>query len=104
ANTVGAIVGALAFSMILIPSLGTQWAQRILIAVAAVAAVLMLASRLRSSILAGGRPLHVIACLGAIAAVPIVAAVLARAVPPVPAELFAFGRKILVPEFEPKML
>jgi spermidine synthase len=104
ANTVGAIVGALAFSMILIPGLGTQWAQRILIALAAIAAVLMLASRLRISILAGGRLLHVIARLGAIVAVPIAAAVLALAVPAVPAELFAFGRKILVPEFEPKML
>src|SRR5213076_884994 len=51
-----------------------------------------------------GRPMPVIARLGAIAAVPIVAAVLALGVPAVPAELFAFGRKILVPEFEPKML
>src|SRR5437763_15150203 len=41
ANTVGAIVGALTFSMIAIPTVGTQWAQRVLIAVAAVAAVLI---------------------------------------------------------------
>src|SRR5205807_7991584 len=104
ANTVGAIVGALAFSMILIPAVGTQWAQRILIAVAATAAVVMLASRLTGSFAAGGRPLHVIARLGVIVAVPIAAAVLALGVPAVPGELFAFGRKILVPEFEPKML
>ena len=35
ANTVGAIVGAIAFSIIVIPALGTLWAQRILIAAAA---------------------------------------------------------------------
>src|SRR5205085_10545873 len=104
ANTVGAIVGALAFSMILIPTLGTQWAQRILIGVAAVAAVLMLALRLRGSLAAGGRLLHVIGRLGTMVAVPIAAAALAFAVPAVPGELFAFGRKVLVPEFEPKML
>jgi spermidine synthase len=42
ANTVGAIAGALAFSMLLIPWVGTQSSQRILIALAALSAVLML--------------------------------------------------------------
>ncbi len=44
ANTVGAIVGALTFSMILIPTLGTLWSQRILMAIAALAAIVMLAA------------------------------------------------------------
>jgi spermidine synthase len=44
ANTVGAIAGALVFSTLLIPWLGTQASQRILIAVAALSACLMLVS------------------------------------------------------------
>jgi spermidine synthase len=42
ANTVGAIVGSLAFSMILIPWLGTRGSQRVMIGVAAVSALLLL--------------------------------------------------------------
>jgi spermidine synthase len=42
ANTVGGIVGALLFSMILIPSVGTQQAERMLVVIPAIAAVLML--------------------------------------------------------------
>ena len=38
ANTVGAIVGALAFSLVLIPWIGTQGAQRVLLALAAAGA------------------------------------------------------------------
>lgn len=45
ANTIGAIFGALTFSIVLIPSLGTQQAQRILIAVAAASALLAFARR-----------------------------------------------------------
>jgi spermidine synthase len=44
ANTVGAIVGSLAFSMLLIPMYGTQSAERVLIVVAAISAILALAS------------------------------------------------------------
>ena len=39
ANTVGAILGSLGFSLWVIPHFGTQWAERILIAVASVAAL-----------------------------------------------------------------
>ncbi|MGA2229692.1 MAG: fused MFS/spermidine synthase [Tepidisphaeraceae bacterium] len=42
ANTVGAIFGALLFSMIIIPRLGTQGAQQILVAVCAFSALFML--------------------------------------------------------------
>ncbi len=44
ANTIGAIVGSLAFSLWLIPQFGTQWAERILILVAALAAIAALVS------------------------------------------------------------
>ncbi len=43
ANTVGAIVGALAFSLLVVPLLGTQWAERLLIALSAAAACCALA-------------------------------------------------------------
>ncbi len=46
ANTIGGIAGAVSFSIIIIPALGTLWAQRILIAVAAVSAMLILVTRL----------------------------------------------------------
>ncbi len=46
ANTLGAIVGSLGFSMLVIPQLGTQWAQRLLILTAAAAGVVAFASSL----------------------------------------------------------
>ncbi len=44
ANTVGAILGALGFSMILIPWLGTRGSQRVMIALAAFSVLLLLAA------------------------------------------------------------
>jgi spermidine synthase len=107
ANTVGAIVGAVAFSIVVIPAVGTLWAQRILIAAAAAAAMLILLARLRAGIPAAGRRVPRIAVVGAVVAVPAAAALLAYAAPPVPGELYAFGRTIMNPDFEsrtPKML
>jgi spermidine synthase len=43
ANTVGAIVGALAFSMVLIPAFGTQQSQRVLVGLCALSGVMVLA-------------------------------------------------------------
>jgi spermidine synthase len=103
ANTVGAIVGAVAFSIILIPAVGTQWAQRVLIAAPAAAVAVILLAGLRSVSPVGGRVPRV-AILAAVVAVPIAAVALAGRVPPVPAELYAFGRKIMSPDYEPKML
>lgn len=45
ANTVGAIIGAIACSIILIPAVGSRDAQRVLIAVSAVAAVVLFVSQ-----------------------------------------------------------
>ncbi len=42
ANTVGAIIGAVLTSLVFIAAIGTRWSQRVLIALAAVAALLML--------------------------------------------------------------
>jgi spermidine synthase len=103
ANTLGAIVGAVTFSMILIPAVGTLWAQRILVAAAALAAMLVLLARLRA-MPAAGRRAPGIAVLSAVVAVPLIAAVLAYGAPPVPGELYAFGRKIMSPDYVPKML
>ncbi len=44
ANTIGSILGALGFSLLIIPILGTQWAERILIIVAACSALAALLS------------------------------------------------------------
>ena len=41
-NTIGAIIGALLFSLLLIPGIGTQQSQRVLIGLSAVAAVIVL--------------------------------------------------------------
>ena len=43
ANTVGAIVGALAFSLLLIPAIGSQWSQRVMLMLSALSAVVCLA-------------------------------------------------------------
>jgi spermidine synthase len=107
ANTVGAIVGAVGFSVILIPAVGTLWSQRILIAAAALSAMLILLASLlaslRAPIPAAGRRVPAAAILGAVVAVPVAAAVLAYVAPGVPGELYAFGRTIMA-SYVPKML
>ena len=49
ANTIGAVVGALAFGLVSIPMLGTQWSQRLLIGFAALSAGVAFAPGLLSS-------------------------------------------------------
>ncbi len=49
ANTIGGIVGALAFSMILIPAIGTRASERCLIVISAIAALVILAPLIRTS-------------------------------------------------------
>ena len=85
-NTMGAIVGALAFGVILIPWLGTQNAQRLLIVFAAVAALILVAPRFlhsdksRAGLVVG------------VQLVVAVVAVVASLVPPIPPVLVAYGR------------
>ena len=85
ANTAGAIVGALVFSMLLIPAIGTQGCERILIALSAVSALFALAPlrRTRAGVLA-------------LAAAAIAVVLLAIGVSGVPSMLIAYGRRITV--------
>jgi spermidine synthase len=76
ANTVGAVAGALCAGLLLVPRLGSQGAQQVLIAVGAAASVILLWPRLRS-----------IATLAVFAAV-----LLIRSVPPLAGLLVAHGR------------
>jgi spermidine synthase len=85
ANTLGAITGALAFSLLLIPWAGTRQSQRVLIvssALAAVIAIAPLAPSVRSRALA-------------LASAAVCAASLSAGVTPVPWEVFAYGRHSL---------
>ena len=99
ANTVGAIGGAMAFSVVLIGWIGTQQSQRILILLTALAALLALVPTVwlrgepRSEII----PRHaapwlarVLACGGVLA----LALWLASGVPAVPGELICYGRNL----------
>jgi spermidine synthase len=102
ANTAGAIVGAIGFSIVVIPSLGTLWAQRILIAGAAFAALAVLLMRLHANFGVADPWARRVARLAAAIAVPVVAAAAAYGTPPVPGDLYAFGRMIMNPDYESK--
>ena len=82
ANTVGAIVGAIGFSLIVIPLAGSQQAQRLLIALSAAGALVLL-MRL-------GNYRFAVAAAGSIAA----AWLLALTVPATPGLLVAYGRTV----------
>ena len=89
ANTVGAIVGAIATSLLLIGSVGTQNAQRIMIAFAAVSAFALLVPTF-----ADGARRPRLTLTGAFMALVIVelASLTARHVGPVPPQLIGHGR------------
>jgi spermidine synthase len=99
ANTVGAIVGALVTSLVLVAAIGTQGAQQVLIGVSALSALLMLipASDAAAGSIHGGKLMRVPALtpwMGVIAmfVVGAVAGLLIRTVPPLPGILVAYGR------------
>jgi spermidine synthase len=88
ANTAGAIIGALAFSVILIPRIGTQNCERALIVIAAVSALAMLGPYVWNR----GLKFHdtiLLACM-------IGAGYLVVLTPAVPPELIAYGRRFLI--------
>jgi len=96
ANTAGAIAGALVFSMILIPWIGTQGSERALIVLAAASALLVLgplAWRSRGK-------------LGAMALTASLALAvwLAMGVAEVPGELIAYGRRVMINHNRSKIL
>jgi spermidine synthase len=102
ANTVGAIVGSLGVSFILIPWVGSQHAQQVLIAMSALSGLLMLEPvyaaspireqvRLKPDTTEGRRRPSLVPSI-ALAAAMVAAALLLRSVPPLPGVLVAYGR------------
>jgi spermidine synthase len=83
ANTVGAIAGALGFSLVVIPLAGSQQAERLLIALSAAGAVVLL------------MPLENYRLAVAAAGSIVAAWLLALTVPAVPALLVAYGRAVM---------
>jgi spermidine synthase len=81
ANTLGGIVGALLVSLVLIPWIGSQDSQRVLLLVSALSGLLLLAPKARQ--MTGA-----LALVGSIAG----AVLLAWTIDPVPGELIAYGR------------
>jgi spermidine synthase len=96
ANTGGAIVGALAFSLVLIPWIGTQGCQRVLIVLSAVASVFALGQVVKQS--------RGMASTMGLAAALAVAGWLAVNVSAVPGTLIAYGRRIMTSVSSSKIL
>jgi spermidine synthase len=91
ANTLGAIGGALLFSVVLIPAIGTQQSQRVMIACAAAAGLLALAPATTPRMDTAKRRLPgALALAGAVTWT----VALAMTVGPVPPALIAFGRAL----------
>jgi spermidine synthase len=96
ANTVGAIVGSLVFSILLIPQVGTQNAQRLLIGLSFAAALVTFVPALRASWArgsSGGMWKPAVRLAGVAAAAGIVAW-FAISLSPVPWGLIAYGRRM----------
>ncbi len=98
ANTVGAIVGALVFSIVLIPAIGTFQSQRLLIGICLLAGLLMLVALMpdRRSVAAEGEPPLSArgGMAGGLAAMTAAAALIWIVPAPAPGVL-AFGRELL---------
>jgi spermidine synthase len=93
ANTLGGIVGALAVSLVLIPWIGSQESQRVLLIAAAIGGVIVLIPVLRSHLGMVG----IAASIG-------VAGLLAWSIDPVPPELIAYGRRMSLNAGKSKVL
>jgi spermidine synthase len=88
ANTVGAIAGALGVSLVLVPWIGTQNCERVILLLSAASALFVLwpyAARHPSKIPAA-----------ALSAALILAGVLAKSVDPIPGKVIAYGRRIMI--------
>jgi spermidine synthase len=96
ANTLGAITGALAFSLVLIPKVGTQNAQQILVAISTASALLVFgilvwpttAAAVGERLRLGTQRAGFLSALAAVA----LGVVVATRVPSIPPMLVAFGR------------
>jgi len=89
ANTVGAVIGALLFSVLIIPAFGTQDAQRLLIWVALAASAVMLLSPPATD-----ARTPAVRRIGMSLAGLLIAGTAAASVAPVPPDLIAYGRQI----------
>ncbi|HEY4321041.1 MAG TPA: fused MFS/spermidine synthase [Gemmatimonadales bacterium] len=101
ANTVGGIVGALLFSIIIIPTMGTQDAQRVMMLIAVVAALLVFlapATELPAGVPASRRRLVPVGVL------TVVSLLLVAGVHAVPAGLIGYGRFLATYSTLPKFL
>jgi spermidine synthase len=88
ANTLGGIIGALSISLVLIPWIGTQRSQQIILLLAALAGLIALIPVLKSRTI--GRTLPALGLLASM----LLAAALAWGLPPVPGDLIAYGRRM----------
>jgi spermidine synthase len=103
ANTVGAIIGALVFSMVVIPWIGTAGAERLLIGLSALAAMLATATALAPLLLGAPyadppQPVRPAAAVGVAMALTVslfVAGLLAWTLSPVPWQMVAYGRQMM---------
>jgi spermidine synthase len=89
ANTIGAVVGALLFSVLIIPAFGTQDAQRLLIWVALAASAVMLASPPATD-----ARTPAVRRIGMSLGGLVIAGAAAASVAPVPPDVIAYGRQI----------
>jgi spermidine synthase len=88
ANTLGGIAGALAVSLVLIPWIGTQQSQRIILVLSALSGLIVLAPLLKKR--AAGRTLPALSLVAS----TLIAGLLAWSLPPVPGDLIAYGRRM----------
>jgi spermidine synthase len=88
ANTVGAIAGALGVSLVLVPWIGTQNCERVILLLSASSALLVLWSYAAAH--ASKLP------AAALTAALILAGFLARGVDPIPGKVVAYGRRIMI--------
>ncbi len=89
ANTVGAIVGSLGASLLLVPAMGTQHTQQLLLLLAAGSALFVLAPPAGAAVSERDTRRFAIAALVVLGACGLL---MARAVPPLPGQLVAYGR------------
>jgi spermidine synthase len=94
ANTLGGIAGALLVSLVLIPAIGSQQSQRVLVIASAIGGLVALFPILRRSGLG----------IAGLAASAGMACLLAWSVDPVPGELIAYGRRMALNAGKSKVL
>jgi len=100
ANTVGAILGSLGAGMVLIPWIGTQRAQRVLVVLSAIAALVALAPLVWPE----GKPWRRISRVAAFSAAAAVVALVVWSIPAVPWMVIAYGRHIATSSSSAKAL